>query len=118
MKAQLDADPLAREQFELIAKQGGQTITETVRKTLQSLAELRKQKGFNEDQARINLERMNIQNAAGERQLLQGISDAKSNTYYSALSSAPSRVANTAAGARIVELGKQFDDFVRLNSLQ
>lgn len=118
MKAQLDSDPLAREQFELIAKQWGQTITETVRKTLQSLAELRKQKDFNEEQARINLERMNIQNKAGERQLLQGISDAKSNTFYSSLSSAPSMVANTAAGARIVELGKQFDDFVRLNSLQ
>lgn len=64
MKAQLDSDPLARDQFELIAKQGGQTITETVDKTLKSLAELRKQKDFNEDQARINLERQNIQNKA------------------------------------------------------
>jgi len=109
---------LAREQFELIAKQGGQNIVETVDKTMKALAELRKRGDFDEGQARINLERMNIQNKAGERQLRQGIYDAESNTYYSSLSSAPSKVANTAAGARIKEMATQFDEFVQLNSLQ
>jgi len=118
MKTYLDNNPTAKAQFDLQTTYGQQQQAKFLADAEKAVVEYKKVGDYNASQASNQLDRKAIQDAAGERQLQQGINNTKSNTHYSSLSSAPSAIAGTAAHGRIVELTKQFDEFVRLNSLE
>lgn len=115
MQTYLSNNPLAKSQFDLVARQGKEAQAKFLQDAEKAVLESKKQIGYDASQAANAKAQRDLNLQQNFQQGATAINKAEQNMYYSAVSPVTSGSQQTAAHGQIRDMAKQIDAMVIQN---